>query len=301
MSTKDELHRLVNVLSEYECKHLLNAVQDIAEGERFWEGDFGHLYNEYVKLRYFNTRRALPPSLSVEDDAFVPIPIVKSYTDAECLQLPTPNRLSASLTETITGRRSRRDYSGTSISLGQVSTLLQYACGVTDFVPAYKYARLPLRTFPSHGGLQAPEVYLSVQAVDGLPTGIYHYRAIEHALEPLTSGNHSQRLCTLAFDESYVECSAVVFLITGYYERLRWKYGERAYRFMCIDAGFLGENLYLVAEALGLGACAISGFAQDGVEELLGIDGKEEIALMLLTVGVRQDVEKVSTEVENLE
>jgi SagB-type dehydrogenase family enzyme len=105
----------------------------------------------------------------------------------------------------------------------------------------------------------------------------------------LTLGDHSHRLYSLVFNEQYVEQAAVVFMITGYYERLRWKYGERAYKFICIDAGFLGENLYLVAEALGLGACALSGFAQDGVEELLGIDGKEEIALMLITVGTRQE------------
>ena len=54
---------------------------------------------------------------------------------------------------------------------------------------------------------------------------------------------------------------------------------------MCMDVGFVGENLYLCAEALGLGACAISGFAQDKAEELLGIDGKGEIALMLMTLG----------------
>ena len=178
-----------------------------------------------------------------------------------------------------------------SASLGQLSTLLQHACGITGFVAAYNFTRLPLRSFPSHGGLQAPEIYLSAQAVDGLSAGIYHYHVIDHVLESLNPGNHRQKLCTLAFNERHVESSAVVFLITGYYERLRWKYGERAYRFMCIDAGFLGENLYLVAEALELGACAISGFAQDGVEELLGIDGKEEMALMLLTIGVRQDIE----------
>jgi SagB-type dehydrogenase family enzyme len=185
-------------------------------------------------------------------------------------------------------RRSRRDYSGASISPSQLSALVHYACGITGFAPAYRFTELPLRSFPSHGGLQAPEVYLSVQAVDGLPPGIYHYHVISHALESINPGNHSQRLCALAFNESYVESAAVVFLITGCYERLRWKYGERAYRFMCVDTGFLGENLYLVAEALGLGACAVSGFAQDAVEKLLSIDGKNEVALMLLTVGVLQ-------------
>ena len=58
-----------------------------------------------------------------------------------------------------------------------------------------------------------------------------------------------------------------------------------------MDVGFLGENLYLVAEALNLGACAISGFAQDAAEELLGVDGKRELALLLLTIGMRSDEE----------
>jgi SagB-type dehydrogenase family enzyme len=297
MSDKERLRELIDVLSEYECRHLLNAIQDITEGERFWESDCGLFYNEYVKLRYFNIGRH-PPAQHVEEDTFVPIPVVKSYPSTERMQLPTPEHPNAILSETLMRRRSRRDYSGAAISLDQLSALLQYACGITDFVPAYGFTRMPLRSFPSHGGLQAPEVYLSVQAVDGISAGIYHYHAIDHVLESLSPGNHSQRLCTLAFNERHVENSAVVFLITGYYERLRWKYGERAYRFMCIDAGFLGENLYLVAEALGLGTCAISGFAQDAVEELLGIDGKEEIALMLLTVGMRQDVKKDSAEVE---
>ena len=77
-------------------------------------------------------------------------------------------------------------------------------------------------------------------------------------------------------------------MLTGYYDRLRWKYGERAYRYMCMDTGFLAENLYLAAEAMGLGACAIAGFIDDAVEKLLGVDGKSEVVLLLATVGVRR-------------
>jgi SagB-type dehydrogenase family enzyme len=291
MPAKEELRRLIDVLSEYECSHLMKSVQDVAEGERFWEGDFGLLYDEYTKLRYFKIGHRHPPALSAEDGAFLPIPIVKSYLNAERLPLPNSKPLSATITDVLMHRRSQRDYSRTAISAIHLSTLLHHACGVTAFVPAYGYTRLPLRTFPSHGGLQAPEVYLSVQAVDGVPPGIYHYHAIDHVLETLNPGDHSQRLSTLAFDEHYVARAAVVFLITGYYERLRWKYGQRSYRFMCMDVGFLGQNLYLVSEALGLGACAVSGFAHDSFEKVLGIDGKEEIALLLMTVGSRQSEE----------
>src|SRR5947207_2810454 len=112
MSDKEELRRLIDVLSEYECKHLLNTVQDIAEGERFWEGDFGLLYNEYVKLRYFKIGHSRSTTQHVEEEAFVPIPIVKSYPGVEQVKLPPPEHFGATLSETLIRRRSQRDYSG---------------------------------------------------------------------------------------------------------------------------------------------------------------------------------------------
>jgi SagB-type dehydrogenase family enzyme len=289
MSAKNELQRLVNVLSEYECRYLLTMVQDIAAGERFWEGNMGILYSEYTKIRSFNTRRNPSDAALAGPDiegVFVPIPIVKSYTGAKRVHLPASERLNAVLTETLMHRRSRRDYTGAAISLSQLSTLLQHACGTTGFVAAYDYTRLPLRSFPSSGGLQAPEVYLSVQAIGSVPPGLYHYRPVDHALESLKPGNHGPMLHNIALGQSFVETSAVVFVITGYYERLCWKYGERAYRYMCMDTGFLGQNVYLAAEALGLGACAIAGFIDDALEELLGIDGQDEMVLLLMSVGV---------------
>src|ERR1700757_1199873 len=121
MSINEELQQLVRTLSEYECKCLLRVVQNVAEGEQFWEGDFGHLYNEYVKLRYFKLprNRSAVPSSS-EEGNFVPIPVTKSYADTVRLQLPRPDPPSVSLIDTLIDRRSRRDYSGRSISQGQL-------------------------------------------------------------------------------------------------------------------------------------------------------------------------------------
>ncbi|MBW7883909.1 MAG: SagB/ThcOx family dehydrogenase, partial [Caldilineaceae bacterium] len=89
----------------------------------------------------------------------------------------------------------------------------------------------------------------------------------------------------LSLGQPYVASAAAVFLISGYYERLRWKYGERAFRYMCMDVGFLAQNIYLVGEALKLGVCAIAGFVDDAVEDLLGINGQDEVGLLLVTVG----------------
>ncbi len=302
MSAKEELQRLVDILSDYECAHLLSTVQDIAAGERFWESDISILYNEFVKTRVHNVSSQNIPSIIpaapvVEGEFFVPIPIAKSYTGAPQVGLPTPQRISTVFSETLLSRRSRRDYSGGSISPSQLSALLQHACGITGHTAGYGYTRLPLRSFPSAGGLQAPEVYLSVQAVESISPGLYHYRPMDHVLESLRPGEYGRILRNMTLGQPWMETAAVVFMITGYYERLRWKYGERAYRYMCMDTGFLGENLYLAAEALELGACAIAGFVDDSLEGLLGIDGQDEMILLLMTVGVPQGRQENNSEV----
>jgi SagB-type dehydrogenase family enzyme len=284
-SAHEELHRMVDLLSDDECAHLLSAVSDIAAGERFWEEDSGLFYNEYVKLRYFRVGRNTPTAPSIDHSAFVPMFVTKTYPDATQVPLPRPVPFAARLDETLAQRRSRRNYCDTPLDLNQLSALLHFGAGVTATVPAYGFECLPLRTFPTHGGLQSPELYLSVRAVAGLAAGIYHYEPRAHSLELLHDGDFGERLREFAFGEKHVAQAAVVLLLTGVYDRLRWKYGERAYRFLCMDVGFVSENLCLVSEGLGLGACPVSGFAQDAAEKLLGVDGKRELTVLMLTVG----------------
>jgi hypothetical protein len=147
----------------------MGLVGGTVAGNRFWETDIATLYNESVKLRYFNVARnataAAPPVPVVEDGIFATIPILKSYSEAEQVALPAPASIVSEFGETLLNRRSERDYDGGAISLEVLSALLQHGCGTTGFAAAYGYTRLPLRTFPSSGGLQAREVYLSDHAV----------------------------------------------------------------------------------------------------------------------------------------
>jgi len=289
MIAKDEITRLIGALSEYECGHLLSAFQNVAAGERFWETEISAVYNEHVKTRLLQSGQdpddVVPAGPHEGDGIFAPIPIVKSYPGADRVTLPLPGTLSAPLGETLLQRRSRRDYTGEAMDQQQLATMLHYTSGVTGSIPGYGYRHLPLRTFPSSGGLQAPEVYLSVQAVTDIMPGLYHYHAVDHVLEYMRPGQLGPMLSALSFQQPYLATASVVFLITGCFERMRWKYGQRAYKYMCIDAGYLGQNIYLVAESMGLGACAIAGFVDDALEQLLGIDGRNELILLLTTVG----------------
>jgi SagB-type dehydrogenase family enzyme len=79
--------------------------------------------------------------------------------------------------------------------------------------------------------------------------------------------------------------AGVCFVLSAVFQRTRWKYRERTYRYVLLEAGHIGQNLYLAATSMGLGACAVGAFLDDELNDLLGVDGKEEAALYLISVG----------------
>jgi SagB-type dehydrogenase family enzyme len=64
-----------------------------------------------------------------------------------------------------------------------------------------------------------------------------------------------------------------------------WRYLERGYRYLHLDAGHICQNLYLAAEPIGCGVCAIAAFDDDAVNAFLGIDGVEQFAIYLASLG----------------
>ena len=285
MPTTAEICQVLDTLSDYEREHFLRLLRNAAGGARFWETGVATVYNQYVKTRSNSDLYSASFDPSAAGGIFAPIPITKTYPAAQRVFLPPPGSPTGSLEGILRSRRSRREGGGTPITQLTLSTLLHHSGGTTGITAGYGYERLPLRSFPSCGGLQSPEIYLSVQEVSDLATGIYHYEVQQHVLELMHEGNHGHAMSKIALDQGFVEKSAVVLIITGSFERLRWKYGERAYRYMCVDVGCLTQNLYLVGEALGLGVCAMAGFVDDAVEHLLGADGEDELALLLVTIG----------------
>jgi SagB-type dehydrogenase family enzyme len=66
---------------------------------------------------------------------------------------------------------------------------------------------------------------------------------------------------------------------------MRPKYQDRSYRYGLLEAGHLGENAYLAATSMGLGACGVGAFMDDAINEMLGVDGVEEAAVYMLAAG----------------
>jgi SagB-type dehydrogenase family enzyme len=66
---------------------------------------------------------------------------------------------------------------------------------------------------------------------------------------------------------------------------MKWRYGERGYRYLHLDAGHACQNLYLSAGSIDCGVCAIAAFSDDHMNDVLGFDGVERFVLYIATVG----------------
>jgi SagB-type dehydrogenase family enzyme len=205
----------------------------------------------------------------------------KTYPNARRINLPEPRGYDGlSLEEAIEIRRSIRDYGAEPLTLEELSRLLHAAQGITA-------PRRGFRASPSAGALYPIETYAVVNDVAGLETGLYHYAVLEHGLERLQVGDLRGPMTIAGIGQEMLGQAQVCFVLSAIFQRLRWKYRERTYRYALLEAGHIGQNFYLAATSLGLGACAVGAFLDDQLNDLLGLDGKEEAALYVVSVGQR--------------
>jgi SagB-type dehydrogenase family enzyme len=222
-----------------------------------------------------------------EQDRGVPQPPLELEveTGAAIIPLPPPSSLSippVELQEAIERRRSLRRYARSPLALEELSFLLWCTQGVRKHVPG----SATFRTVPSAGARHAIETYLLVNNVQGVPEGLYRYSALKHALvEVRREPGLADQFTAACLGQPFVKTSAVTFAWTAVVQRMRWRYGERGYRYLLLDAGHICQNLYLAAEAVQCGVCAIAAFADEAVDRLLGFDGEEQFTMYLATVG----------------
>jgi SagB-type dehydrogenase family enzyme len=184
------------------------------------------------------------------------------------------------LWEVMARRRSRRDFLPKDISFEELSQLIWATQGITGSVSGFR-----LRVTPSAGALYPIETYVVANRVVALSPGTYHFNVRESELEQVAEGDFRANIAASALDQSMAAESAVVFVWTAVVERAKWKYRERGYRYLYLDAGHIGQNLYLAATSLGLGCCTIGAFYDDEVNRLIEVDGQRETAVYLGAVG----------------
>ncbi len=188
------------------------------------------------------------------------------------IKLPPPDTVGqVTVEQALWHRRSVRAFADESLSLKQVGQLLWAAQGLNRGLVG--------RTAPSAGATYPMELYLVAGKVRGLKPGVYHYGIDGHFLGLMQAGDHRAELAEVALGQKSIMSAPVVLVLAADFSRTAQRYAERAPRYVYMEAGHVGENVYLQCEALGLGTVMIGAFQDDQVKKLLGI-GQEPLYIM---------------------
>jgi SagB-type dehydrogenase family enzyme len=214
-------------------------------------------------------------------------PVQKPYADTlPQVELVPPDTFrvgTLSVRDAIAQRRSLRAYADTPLSLEELSYLVWAAQGVHE---VWRDGIALRRTVPSAGARHPFETYLVVHRVEGLEIGLYRYLSVEHRLLQLrTDPRLPAQAAAACHGQTFVARSAVTFIWTALPYRTEWRYALMAPKLVSLDAGHVCHSLYLAAESIGAGVCAIAAYGQAEIDALLGVDGEDEFAIYVAPIG----------------
>ncbi len=227
----------------------------------------------------------------------------KDYKTDQELKKPQPPLVKAAMCETsialpmnfedldidndflhvINSRQSHRVFTQEKMSLLELSYLLWCSQGVKE-IRGKSYATL--RTVPGGGARHPFEVYMTIQNVEGLSNGYYHYLPMKHHIECLKEKEELKGFISESLEGQIWAAKAnVVFYYSFVCYRAEWRYGIYAHRMNMADAGHVTENVYLSATSIGLGGCAIGAVVGSLCDKEFGLDGEEEFIFYAMPVG----------------
>lgn len=207
----------------------------------------------------------------------------KNYSNSKTIDLPTELKKVATamqLTNILLKRKSIRTFSTQPLSMVDLAFLLRSSTGIQRRQQGFEF-----RMAPSAGALYPIETYIVCNNIEGLEKAIYHYNIRKHSLEEIRSGDFRDDLSHAALEQKICAVAPVVFVWTAVFGRSKWKYAQRAYRYVYLDAGHIAQNLALAAVSISCGSCQIGAFFDDEVNSLIGVDGVNESAIYLSVVG----------------
>lgn len=206
----------------------------------------------------------------------------------EQVTLPAePPDALADLYDIVTARRSTPMFGPGALALDELAGVLKASFGVKGTERGYQRRDIPKRVTPSAGGLQSFDVQVLVNKVEGLAPGRYAYDPMAHTLNLLEPGDFRSPLLEATIESGWTVHAQAVLVLTGDFPRVSWKYGTRGYRYMGLDAGVATAHVYLAATVLDLSVNAIAAFADDRMNALLRLDGRDQFTQLVITLGRR--------------
>lgn len=167
-------------------------------------------------------------------------------------------------------------------SIAMLSEILQLSYGLTakKVYPGITYY---LRSSPSAGALYPVEIYICINGIEGLTDGLYHYSPYDSSIHLIRKGDLRGKISAATGGNNGVINPQLNIFLTTIFWRSSWKYQERAYRYCLLDTGHLIGNILAVGSALNMGPSLIENFIDKDIDNLLGIDGKREAVMAIIT------------------
>jgi SagB-type dehydrogenase family enzyme len=205
----------------------------------------------------------------------------KLYEDGEAVDLPRPFPRSGVSAMAALGITSLENAG--SPNLAALGRILAFGSGVLRRVAYDDDETFHFRTYASAGALYPVELYVVNEAVDGLEAGVYHFDPLGFRLIRLREGDH--RGVVVEATAGGESTSRFIVIFTGLPWRTAWKYTERGYRHLFWDAGMILANVFALAGSAEWPARVVLGFVDAELNGLLGIDGRREFPLCVVTLG----------------
>jgi SagB-type dehydrogenase family enzyme len=178
---------------------------------------------------------------------------------------------SSPLGEVIRQRGSTRRFAREPISFAHLSAILAHAS-----------TRIPADFLDPHGA-SLLNLYLIVNAVEGISSGGYVFSSADQTLDCLQTGECRQEAGHLCFEQALGADASVVIFFMADLDAVLQHFGNRGYRAVQLEAGTIGGKMYLCAYALGLGASGLT-FFDDEVTAFFAphAEGKSTIFVVAL-------------------
>ena len=186
---------------------------------------------------------------------------------------------AVSLERTVHQRRTIRSFESRNLTFRQLSQLLWAAQGITE-AGGFK------RAAPSAGALYPMDVYGAVGSgcIEKLEPGVFHYEPGTHSISLVKQGDIRTDIARASLQQMWMADAPLTLVITAEYSRIMSKYGQRGVRYAMIEAGHIGQNIFLQSQALALEAGIVGAFEDHAIIRVMGIKKTHE-PLLIMPVG----------------
>ena len=279
--SRDDIIRQAEINAE-DFEFFEHNLQDILKEIENLRPVAENIGQDFVRLTRYIYERESDQTLGV------PRPDAIKVRSGEIISLPAIGTLKMPempLAKAIEQRRSVRKYSPVPLKQEELSFLLWASSWARDF-RSTEQMEITFRNVPSAGSRHPLETFLDIRRVEGIKPGLYYYHPVKHCL---ILYDDSPEIATKIYEgcmfQEMIPTAAVNFILTAVPYRTVWRYGQRGYRYLYLDAGHIGQNIHLAAEAIDAGACMIGAFLDEAMNDAIGLDGIDEFVIYIASVG----------------